>query len=108
MVARRRATRSRRPGRERLGARSRIDPLIDPIDPAHETIEDTIETLIERTAAMPDRGGNVDVVRALRHLELPRGPLDRWLASAASASFGNTICWIDRFSGVPKRLFSDS
>jgi len=60
---------------------------LDVIDLAHETIEDTIERLLAYAAPARDRGGNVDVVRALRHLELPRGPLDRWLASIERASF---------------------
>lgn len=46
-------------------------------------LEGTIEELLGSTAPVPDRGGAIDVVRALRHLELPRGPLDRWLGTTA-------------------------
>jgi 16S rRNA G966 N2-methylase RsmD len=45
-----------------------------------------IESLLRALAPRVDRGGAVDVLRALRHLELPRGPLDRWLASEASVA----------------------
>lgn len=61
--------------------------MLGAVDDSHESIVGTIEDLLTRCAPAPDRGGNVDVVRALRHLELPRGPLDRWLSSDATASF---------------------
>jgi len=63
-----------------------------------------IEELLEAMGPVPDRGGAIDVVRALRHLELPRGPLDRWLASDAEllVAEGPDLGGVD-----PRWLFRD-
>jgi len=63
-----------------------------------------IEELLEAMGPAPDRGGTIDVVRALRQLELPRGPLDRWLASDAEVVLaeGPDLGGID-----PRWLFQD-
>ncbi|MFO0714808.1 MAG: methyltransferase [Sandaracinus sp.] len=46
----------------------------------------TIESVLRAMTPRAERGGAIDVVRALRHLELPRGPLDRWLATESEIS----------------------
>ncbi len=63
-----------------------------------------IEDLLEAMGPAPDRGGTIDVVRALRHLELPRGPLDRWLGSDGELAMaeGPDLGGID-----PRWLFRD-
>lgn len=71
----------------------------------------TIESLLRGVAPRVDRGGAVDVLRALRHLELPRGPLDRWLGMEARATFvrGPDLGGVDpRLRGVDRSRGDDA
>ena len=86
-----------------LAAEGAFTSITREAEHARETKRDTIEGLLRGIAPRVDRGGAVDVIRALRHLELPRGPLDRWLGREASVAIerGPDLGGIDpRLRGV--------
>jgi 16S rRNA G966 N2-methylase RsmD len=85
-------------------------PAVELPSPVHgaaaEERTGTIERLLREIAPRVDRGGAVDVLRALRHLELPRGPLDRWLGIEAQIRVvrGADLGGVDpRLRGVDER-----
>ena len=72
-------------------------------DGSHSVLESqvgTVEELLRALAPRADRGGAVDAIRALRRLGLPRGPLDRWLASQVQIALPRG----PDFGGVDPRL----